>query len=299
MGKIKKPRPPTTWTLEKLKKVARGYKTRTEMKDHHSGAYKAACKLGVLEEIFPHCPGQKVIYPFLTKKEVIKVAKDFQRKKQFAIAYPQHYRWACDHGILKEALGHMIQVGEPGRVPPSKWTEETLTKKAKEYKKRSEFSKRAPGAYEAAGKMKILDKICSHMKYGNEIKWTKENVIKEAKKYKNKEEFERKAGGAHHTAYDKGWAEEACSHMPTFSEQITKWTPEKIAKEASKYNTRIDFSHYSPGAYGAAKKKGIIDKVCSHMERLSKRLEELILHPKIEKIIQDNSFVKNKHIFVI
>lgn len=46
-----------------------------------------------------------------------------------------------------------------------------------------------------------------------------------------------------------------------------KWTPEAIAAEARKYSFRSDFSAGSVGAYRASCHLGILEEVCSHMNR--------------------------------
>lgn len=46
------------------------------------------------------------------------------------------------------------------------------------------------------------------------------------------------------------------------------WTFERCKEEALKYETRVAFKNTNPSAYGAARKKGWINKVCCHMSRL-------------------------------
>ena len=45
----------------------------------------------------------------------------------------------------------------------------------------------------------------------------------------------------------------------------TKWTYEKLVEEARKYETKQEFRAKNSSAYAAAKYRGIIEKVCSHM----------------------------------
>ena len=49
-----------------------------------------------------------------------------------------------------------------------------------------------------------------------------------------------------------------------------KWIEENIREEALKYNTRISFQRGSAGAYNVARRKGILDDICSHMTRQTK-----------------------------
>ena len=48
-----------------------------------------------------------------------------------------------------------------------------------------------------------------------------------------------------------------------------KWSYEKCEKEALKFKTRNEFRKNSYGAYNRARKKGWLDKVCSHMRCVS------------------------------
>lgn len=52
--------------------------------------------------------------------------------------------------------------------------------------------------------------------------------------------------------------------------QRKPWTVEEIHEEALKYTTRRDFSKKAKGAYLAARSKGILQEVCSHMQLLRK-----------------------------
>lgn len=46
-----------------------------------------------------------------------------------------------------------------------------------------------------------------------------------------------------------------------------KWTLEKLQEEAIKYNRRVDFQNQSCRAYLSARRQGLLDKVCAHMEK--------------------------------
>ena len=43
------------------------------------------------------------------------------------------------------------------------------------------------------------------------------------------------------------------------------WNEKSVAKEAKKYKGRRDFKYGSRGAFGYAKRNGILDTVCEHM----------------------------------
>lgn len=53
------------------------------------------------------------------------------------------------------------------------------------------------------------------------------------------------------------------------------WDYEKLAAEASKYSTKTVFANANKYAYSLAKKKGILDKICSHMPKRKRKEEKL------------------------
>ena len=48
--------------------------------------------------------------------------------------------------------------------------------------------------------------------------------------------------------------------------QNFRWTDVLCMQEARKFSSRKDFAKKGKGAYGYALKKGILDRVCSHMK---------------------------------
>jgi len=73
-----------------------------------------------------------------------------------------------------------------------------------------------------------------------------------------------------------------------------KWTEEKIHQEALKYNKRSDFCKFSTNAYAAARRFGILDKVCSHMsinrhDWTNEQIFQEALKYKTRRAFQDGS----------
>lgn len=141
-----------------------------------------------------------------------------------------------------------------------KWTEETIQAEASKFNIRWEFQKKNNSAYNAARRLKILDKVCSHMKssYGS---WSDEDVAKEALKFSNRVDFQ-KHSKAYWIARYRNIVDEVCGHMEPLH---IYWTEDAIFTEASKWKSRNEFSNNSP-AYQAANMRGILDRVCAHME---------------------------------
>jgi len=55
-----------------------------------------------------------------------------------------------------------------------------------------------------------------------------------------------------------------------------RWTYEMIKQESSKYHHKIDFIKNSPSAYNAARKRNIVEEVCSHMEPLGDSYRRIV-----------------------
>ena len=101
------------------------------------------------------------------------------------------------------------------------------------------------------------------------MKWTTEKIQEEALKYDRKVDFFRSSASAYNAAKNKKIFDEVCKHMKNGNAGENscnyKWTPEKIQEEALKYNGSKDFINNSNNVYQVAQKRGILDKVCSHM----------------------------------
>lgn len=240
------------WTKERCTEAAKKYEHRAEFQyGRHTSAYNAAKTNNWLEEICTHMKSMgheyrrgvyslldhknKIIYVGLSgnpkrryqqhlqgntsAKNIIKNEHEFRYPRKFyekddavkkekeIIKYYKTRGW----NVVNKAAG-----GSLGKPNNPKWTKETLIAKAKEYLTRSSFEKGASGAYDAARRMKILDKICEHMPKPQKISvavWTPEAIAAEAKKYQTRSEFKAKAGGAVYRARRIGIYEQVCSHM--------------------------------------------------------------------------------------
>jgi len=71
-----------------------------------------------------------------------------------------------------------------------------------------------------------------------------------------------------------------------------KWTEEKLKEEALKYDTRGEFSKGSESAYSAARKKGLLDDICGHMEGRKLKWTEDMLQEEALKYDTRGEFAK-------
>jgi hypothetical protein len=172
----------------------------------------------------------------------------------------------------------------------TKWAFEKLQEEALKYKTRKEFEKNSPGAYQAAIRRSILDKICSHMGERLNEKWTKEELEQEASKYKTRKEFEKNSSGAYHTALRRSILDKICPHMEYVN---YPWTDEELQQETLKYKTRGEFQKNSKGAYCTAQKRKILDKICSHMVGVRRYWTDEELVEEAKKYKSRKEFQKN------
>jgi len=134
-----------------------------------------------------------------------------------------------------------------------KYTLENINEFTLKYNSKTEFQRKAPGAYKFAVRNNILDKLFT----SKIILWNKEKVIEVAKKYKNRSAFAIGDSSAYQYAINNNILDEICVNM----KGNTKWTIDLCKKEAIKYSSRKDFQHGSGSAYQYAKKNNILPEI--------------------------------------
>lgn len=148
-------------------------------------------------------------------------------------------------------------------MPSKKWTLEAISAEALRYTTRTEFQRSSKGAYLAAFRGKILDKVCAHMDRVIRTDLTKEQVLEIAFKYQSPRAFQKGDGAAYNAAHRNGWSE-AFAHMRVTRKERTK---DEILAVSRKYKTRTEFAKGSWGDYLWAKRRGWLEEVCQGMTR--------------------------------
>ena len=145
------------YTDEELIDIAKKYNRRQDFKNNDRNAYKAVSSRGkdFFNKVCAHMVGGKRVYGTYTIEELKKRAKKFKSRGDFVKGDKAAYHQARKMNILDEVCKHMK------RLVAEKWTEKSLIAfiKKKKIKTRTQFNKEASGAYTAAWKMKILDKL--------------------------------------------------------------------------------------------------------------------------------------------
>jgi predicted GIY-YIG superfamily endonuclease len=161
-GRSEKPKRPSPlyWTLDRLNAEAAKYQTRKEFKKRASGAYSAACKRKLLDEVCAHMVSLTQRRGYWDNKErVLDAAKKFETRAKFTKGNGSAYYAAIRNGWLDEACAHMRQ----GKTPNGTWTKQRLMQEARRFTTRKEFFRLASGAYDAAHRKGWRDEVCAHM----------------------------------------------------------------------------------------------------------------------------------------
>lgn len=103
---------------------------------------------------------------YWTKERCIEAAKNYTTRKEFKNKEKTAYRTMCRYGWLSDLDSLMVSF-----KPNGYWeVKEHCLKEAKKYQTRSEFAKKAVGAYTACRKFKWLEEACNHMKNKRKVK---------------------------------------------------------------------------------------------------------------------------------
>jgi predicted GIY-YIG superfamily endonuclease len=100
--------------------------------------------------------------------------------------------------------------------------------------------------------------------------WTKERCHQEALKYNSISDLQKANGSVCLIARKNGFMEEICSHMERLIKPNGYWNKERCHEVALKYESRVEFQKKDHSVYQAARRKGFLDDICGHMEKLVK-----------------------------
>ncbi len=94
--------------------------------------------------------------------------------------------------------------------------------------------------------------------------WTLQKLLDVALEFETRGDFRKGASDAYQAARKRGILDQICSHMQP-AKTGKKWDEKSLGIEALKYRYRSDFEDGSSGAYDAARRLKILDKICLHM----------------------------------
>ena len=153
------------------------------------------------------------------------------------------------------------------------WTEDEIRKyiEDNDIKTRTGLWAKSGGAYVAARRLGILDDFFKKYAQSDQsVKWTEESIRQFVKdnNIKTRKELATKAGGAYNLANKLGILDDLFGEEK-YTQKI-KWTEESVRQYVKDNNikTRSELQAKSAGAYGAARKLGIIAKLFPEDKRV-------------------------------
>lgn len=241
------------WTIERCKKEALKYISRSEFKKKSGGAYNAAKKNGWLDKLCINmvCLGNRIrrlvyVYEFEDKSIYVGLTYNIDERDK---KHRRDKRSGVFKHILKTGSNPKLTYTNFMHVEDAKTTEGEFVRKFRE------------NGY------KILNFSKTGGVGGGYLKWTFEKCKVEALSCTARKEFYDKNESAYNSARRNGWLEDICSHM---NKKATKnkgyWTKEKCKEEALKYNRKIDLYKNSPGAYMAMLNNNWLTELCPNMK---------------------------------
>jgi len=191
-----------------------------------------------------------------TVEAIKEEAKKYQHRTDFARSCNSAYYKAVKLGILEEVCSHMTP---KSRV--KKWSKEALINEALKYENITSFRKESRIAYETALRNGTISDIRNLISPGKKYKWTKAELKELAYKFNRRIDFRKAHGGAYKAIMDNKYYE-LLEHMP----KQKRWSNDELHEEALKYSSRGEFLKKANSIYNVARARGLLDKICSHMQ---------------------------------
>jgi hypothetical protein len=297
---MKKRKPDGYWTLERCKKDALKYKSRTKWHKKSSGAYDKAIKNGWLNICCKHMVYIYIPKGVLNKKHCLSKALKCKNRKEMKQKFPSEYNAIRNNRWHIECFSHMVKIGNshlralyafehPDRsVYVGLTYNYNVRYNSHMSKNKLLMAKKAEGgqvfktfnewySIDIVGKKEadliekyrkngwtILNKAKAGGLGGNTLFWTNKKLIDSAKKCKNIRQWMENFPSAYTLASKRKLLDTCCAHM----ERRRIWTNKEIIKDASKYKTRVDWYNKSRGPCSTAQRRGIYELCCKHMVRL-------------------------------
>lgn len=142
------------WFHENIITEAKKYDTRVSFRLGSRGAYNAALRLDIIDEVCSHMI--KKSWSIWYYDNILFEALKYKFRVDFQDGSKGAYKAAVRQGILDEVCSHMEE-------KRNFWRHKGILEEAKKHLTRYGFAKSAKGAYSAAKRLGILDEVCSHM----------------------------------------------------------------------------------------------------------------------------------------
>lgn len=201
------------WTYDKIIEVASECTTKKEFNEKYHGAYLAAHKIRVIDDVCSHMIPHIMPKEYWTydncEKEFLKYNTLCKLKKFRSICYKS----ALENDWIDKLSKHMLPFKKQNKF---KHTYEFCEKITQTYDNYSSFIKNESTLLYHIVKNGWKDELTHHMHhikveigYWNNI----ENCHTAALKYSNRTDFKKRNGSAYNIACKNGWLNNICSHM--------------------------------------------------------------------------------------
>jgi hypothetical protein len=238
------------WTFEKCREVAAKCRTTEEFEKKYKRVFKYALLNGWISKLYKYIKNPNRIWFYDNCKEE---ALKYKSRREFSKKASGAYKVACKEGWLDDICKHMPRLGNRCNkciyvyLFSDNCAYVGLTYNMDERQKQRDVDLTDPVTVHIA-KTGLIPTKTQLTDYDDvEIISKLEDVYIEKYKADGWKMLNTRKGGAIGGA--------------------PKWTFNKCKKEASKYNSRVEFQKNSNGAYSRAQLEGWLDEICKHMVR--------------------------------
>jgi len=293
------------WSKDRVIEAARRHTSREEFRRVDCYAYKLATINGWMDEACAHMK-RKWAPRWTDKAAVLNAAAQCSTRSEFKKQFGAAVQAAQRYGWYEEACVHMKEI----QKPDGHWTKPKILEVATQFDSKMKFIDAYSGAATIARRNGWWDEVCSHMSPQRSIikraiyvfefndgtayvglSWnpaarhdqhvqeksaTGKKIIEGVPyKFSVVTEFLDSTSAVVAEAHwaqkmiDQGWTLLNIRKTGSLGSSIESWTPELIMKVAKEFRKRTNFARFSY-AYHAAKKLGILEEACAHMDELQK-----------------------------
>jgi len=293
------------WNFEKCKEIALGCKTKKEFYELSCSCYTASKRHGWFSEITKHMHPLCMPKNYWSFERCEKEALKYQTKRDFAKNSVSAYGIAKRKNFFYDITKHMIPLGNQKMRTvysfefPDNCVYVGLTYDIDKRNKEHQTNKKSSVCEHITktGLTPVLVNLIDEYINLNEAKklemfwikkyledkwillnkttggelgcsklyWTYEMCEIEAKNYDMISNFRKFSSSAYGSAKRNKWLNEISTHMYIKQKPKGYWSFERCQFEALKYNKKIDFKTKSKHAYYAARSKGWVNTLCTHM----------------------------------
>jgi predicted GIY-YIG superfamily endonuclease len=239
-----------SWTFEKLLERALRYSTIKEFSEGDYAAYSAGLRSGRKSELHAHM--ERKVQP--VPRYVYLIASNDNHTVYVGLSDNPERRYAEHRSAGKKSVRDLISGPHKFTIIDGPMPEDAAASLEKKTVK--EF---------ISGDFNVLNSVSGGAlgSLGSTVKWTCETIREEALKYNSVAEWNQLSSGSYSAALKyHGGSAQFTGHM----KKLRYWDAKSIHEEALKYSLRSHFEKACGSAVLAAKRLGIWDEVCAHME---------------------------------